>query len=96
MELPSFSVYVDYQSEGYGSHALRFDMDDATFWFSYKTLVAFRKGGRTYVRQNDWGPTTGKHLNAIDGGDRKSRLTAGAFDAAYRAAFDQVADNAGA
>jgi len=59
-----------------------------SFWFSYNTLVAFEKGCESIVvRQNDWGTTTGKHLNAIDGGDKKVRLTAAAFEQAFQAAF---------
>ena len=32
------------------------------------------------VRVNDWGPTTGKHLNWIDGGDHKNRLPGSEFE----------------
>ncbi len=36
-------------------------------WFSYETPIAFRKSnGRLFARKNEWGPTTGKHLNYID------------------------------
>jgi hypothetical protein len=46
-------------------------------YFSYQTLIAIRKNGRLFVRENDWSTTTGKHLNAIDGGSyqaKKERL----------------------
>jgi hypothetical protein len=40
-----------------------------TLWFSYETPIAYRIPGHAIVvRQNDWGATTGKHLNAVDGG----------------------------
>jgi hypothetical protein len=49
-----------------------------SIWFSYQTPIAFRVAGSPLgspvVRQNSWGPTTGKHLNAIDGGDKSARL----------------------
>jgi hypothetical protein len=32
------------------------------------------------VHENVWGTTTGKHLNAIDGGDKKSRLKSAEFE----------------
>jgi len=32
------------------------------------------------VRENQWWPTTGKHLNWIDGGDQKERLSKEEFD----------------
>lgn len=42
--------------------------------FSYRTIVAFRDGwGAWTVRENEWGPTTGKHLNYIDGGERGNK-----------------------
>jgi len=80
-ELPSFRTYGDYSSEGYGVHTLQFLVGDLTVWFSYQTPVAFCHGiGQQIVRQNDWGPTTGKHLNWIDGGDKASRVDSGTFE----------------
>lgn len=36
-------------------------------WFSYQTPIAFRKhSGPLLVRQNEWGPTTGRHLNYLN------------------------------
>jgi hypothetical protein len=40
---------------------------DVELWFSYRTLIGFQTSetaGRI-VRENEWGPTTGKHLNYI-------------------------------
>ena len=51
-----------------------------TIYFSYETPVAFMAPGiKLVVRENDWGPTTGKHLNWIDGGspDRKAERVGG-------------------
>lgn len=91
-KLPSFETYGNYSSPNYGAHALRFwDASGNIFWFSYETLVAFKAGAaaETVVHTNDWGSTTGKHLNAIDGGDKKSRLSCSDFQAAFRKAFPQ-------
>jgi len=56
---------------------------DANFWFSYKTCVAvFTDDHGFAVSENAWGPTTGKHLNRIDGGSpdaKKARLPRDAF-----------------
>lgn len=91
IELPSFRTYGNYSSSNYGAHALRFDVAGDTFWFSYQTLVAFQRGhGEIVVRQNDWGPTTGKHLNAIDNGDKKRRIESAAFEAAYADTFGRA------
>ena len=88
-QLPSFRSYGEYASQGYGAHCLRFDMPGITIWFSYSTPVAFHgPGGKRTVRQNNWGPTTGKHLNWIDGGDKASRLPSDAFEAALAAALE--------
>jgi hypothetical protein len=46
-----------------------------SFYFSYETLVAVNTGTELKVIQNNWGPTTGHHLNSIDGGKKESRLT---------------------
>ena len=58
------------------------DARGATYYFSYSTLVGVRYGGTLLVRRNDWSTTTGKHLNAIDGGDKASRLDRDACRAA--------------
>ena len=83
--LPTFESYMPSASKNYGLNSLRFfDASGRCYWFSYQTLVAFTDGeGRRYVRQNEWGPTTGKHLNAIDGGNVNTRLSADAFQAKY-------------
>jgi hypothetical protein len=81
MNLPTIDTYGNYSSGNYGAHCLRVDFDNLTLWYSYNTIVAFRGGeyGRV-VRQNDWGPTTGKHLNAIDGGEKSSRIPGEKFE----------------
>lgn len=59
-----------------GNNARALEMGGLTLYFSYETLIAFdhRRTGLV-IRENDWGPTTGKHLNAID--DDKSRRIPG-------------------
>lgn len=86
--LPSFETYGDYSSDNYGAHALVFTTPQGRFWFSYQTLVAFQaEGYQRVVRQNDWGPTTGKHLNWIDGGRKSNRVPSGEFERMYQEAF---------
>lgn len=43
----------------------RVDLPSLTVWFSYRTPIAFSHHGTITARENDWGPTTGKHLNAV-------------------------------
>ena len=52
-----------------------------TVWFSYSTPVAFQVDGHArVVRQNDWSTTTGKHLNWIDGGNKRGRVDGETFE----------------
>lgn len=68
-------------------------MDECEIWFSYETPVAIRiYGVGTVVHTNDWGATTGKHLNYIDVGGteaKAARLNAEQF----RAVLDQYVGN---
>ena len=41
-------------------------IDGVYFYFSYRTIIAFKIDGKLFIRENDWAQTTGKHLNAID------------------------------
>ena len=67
MELPRISNYGNYSSSNYGAHTLCVSMMGIDVYFSYKTPVAFRTFGcGLVIHQNDWGPTTGKHLNFIN------------------------------
>lgn len=53
---------------------------DLTLWFSYRTCVGFMAPGRgRVVRENEWGPTTGGHLNYIDR-KRGARVDSATFE----------------
>lgn len=85
MQLPRINSYGNYSSDNYGAHCLRVVMGRVTVWFSYQTPVAFQIGGNArVVRANDWGPTTGKHLNAIDGGNRGERVSGEEFERLWK------------
>lgn len=73
--------YGNYSSSNYGSHSQYIDIGTATFYFSYQTVIAFStpKTG-LIVRKNSWKATTGKHLNWIDGGNKKSRINSEEFE----------------
>ena len=85
------STYGNYRSENYGAHVMRIDVGSLTLWFSYDTVVAFAapNGNSSFrnvnVSENCWGPTTGKHLNTIDGGNKRSRIKRADFEAALEA-----------
>ena len=72
--------YANYSSDNYGAHAQRVDIGDLSLWFSYNTIVAFCEPGKlNRMSENVWGTTTGKHINAIDGGNKKDRLKHNVF-----------------
>ena len=85
------STYGNYSSDNYGAHAMRIDVGFLTLWFSYDTVVAFAvfavidNGWHKYVSENNWGPTTGKHLNAIDDRNKRNRMKRSDFEAALEA-----------
>jgi len=57
-----------------GPSSLCVDLGFLKVWFSYQTIVAFQpKGYPVIVRKNEWGPTTGRHLNNIPH-DARDRL----------------------
>lgn len=73
-------MYTLISHYGRPENTLRVDIDDITLWYSYTTVVAFYtpQTGKV-VCENVWGSTTGKHLNEIDGGDKKSRVNRDTF-----------------
>jgi hypothetical protein len=73
-------TYGNYSSENYGAHAMSLSVGNLTLYFSYKTVVAFQDGYNPLVIiKNQWGPTTGKHLNAIDP-DKNIRVSSVEFE----------------
>lgn len=64
-----------------GSNETQVSLPNLTIWFSYETPIAFmrRDEWQRYVSENVWSQTTGKHLNNIDFGDKKSRIPHDSF-----------------
>lgn len=86
MTLPTFSNYGNYSSDNYGAHTLRIDTANLTLWYSYKTIIAYQDAqDGLVVSENAWTTTTGKHLNWIDGGNKKSRKPHADFEAMLEA-----------
>ena len=72
--------YGQYSSSNYGAHSIQTRIGNVTLWFSYNTVVAFSDGYGRKVCENVWGAITGKHLDWIDGGNKKSRISSEEFD----------------
>ena len=77
--------YGNYSSDNYGANSIAIRMGERTVYYSYDTVVSFfgkNSKGEYFncTSKNYWGTTTGKHLNWIDGGDKKSRLDAEEFN----------------
>lgn len=80
--LPEISNYSDNPRN---PNTTRIDTDDYVVWYSYTTPVAFLVHGQEkVVRENEWSNTTGKHLNMIDGGDKKSRVDSETFQELWK------------
>ena len=86
MNLPTFETYCPNTT---AVNALRVSVGAVDVYFSYRTPVAYSlDGAPPIVRRNEWGPTTGKHLNAIDGGDKRARVDVDTFQTGLRAALN--------
>ena len=77
--------YGNYASDNYGANSIAVEMGTRRVYYSYDTIIAFcgtNSKGKYFdcVIENRWGTTTGKHLNWIDGGNKKSRLTRAEFN----------------
>lgn len=103
MGLPTISNYGKYSSDNY-PHCRLVDMGSVRVWFSYSTPIAFTSVRvsrfRTFsirvVRENDWGPTTGKHLNWIDGGDKDAknrRVNSNTFERLWKERIDPILED---
>lgn len=80
MTLPTIASYKGHPN----ANAMRLEFGRVTVWFSYSTPVAFHTPeSGLVVRENAWGPTTGKHLNMIEAqapdGARRPRVSGDEF-----------------
>jgi len=74
--VPTFASYGNKSGKTFVFSAGGIDV-----YFSYRTPIAFRTPSTgLVVRVNEWGPTTGKHLSAIDGGDKSARVAGVDFE----------------
>jgi len=76
-----------YSNSNYGSHTQALMLGNLTLFFSYDTVVAFQSVNGNFYSENQWGPTTGKHLNYICP-DKKKRLKREVFEKFLQKALD--------
>ena len=70
----TYGNYSDNTSQSYvKSRASKWSANGVIFYKSYDTIIAFETM-RLRVCENCWSKTTGKHLNWLDGGNKKNRL----------------------
>ena len=80
------SMSKNFSSDNYGrdNNARMFSIGELDIYFSYDTVVAFRKNyGDLKIIKNYWGTTTGGHLNAIDE-DKSIRMSNDDFNQALK------------
>ena len=88
-KLPSIESYGQHRSQNYGIHCLLVTVGGLEIFFSYKTPVAFRTIAAGLVcSENEWGSTTGKHLNWIQR-DKKLRVSRTEFETRFRLTLDK-------
>lgn len=74
------SNYGEYSSDNYGAHCLKVTIGNLTIYFSYQTVIAFyTMETGLVIRKNEWGTTTGKHMNWIDR-DKSIRIKGADFE----------------
>lgn len=66
-----------------GNNTTEITVNGVTLYFSYETLIGFRKGNFLCIRKNEWGNTTGKHMNAIPGSGSVDKMDEEQFIYAY-------------
>lgn len=64
-------------SAGAQSKSLAVYVGQDKFYFSFETLIGVSVGWNVVLRENIWGPTTGKHLSSI--ADKSKRVSEEAF-----------------
>lgn len=91
MFIPTIRSYGLYSSDNYGVNTLYVDFGAIRIYYSYKTIVAYyRPSEGVVVCENNWGTTTGKHLNWIDNGNKKHRLPYDEFQKRLEKALSEV------
>ena len=89
-ELPRITSYGRYSNDNYGVNSLRVVLKTLILYYSYETIIAYEDNqDGLIVHQNVWGVTTGKHLNWIDSGNKKSRLDGCKFDEMLQATLNR-------
>lgn len=71
--------YGGYKSDNYGVNSLMVTDSGIEYYYSYTALIGIKSRGILKCIRNYWGKTTGKHLNWLDGGNKKDRLTSEEF-----------------
>lgn len=87
------NVSIQSYREPKAHNAMSVTLGKLVLYFSYETIIAFNPhdGKPVRVRVNEWGPTTGKHMNIIDGGT-KSRFIANEFNDRLNIALANITD----
>ena len=92
-QLPTISSYGDYASDNYGSHTLKVIFpNNFALYYSYDTIIAFSDREGFVISENNWGTTTGKHMNFLDR-DKKARLPREEFELKLQEMLDRNFSN---
>lgn len=64
-------------------------LGNVTLYFSYHTCIGVDDGKNVSVRANEWGTTTGKHINYLKN-NFGSRVNSGLTEGAFQTILDKV------
>ena len=86
----STTSYGEYSNSNYGAHCMEVKLESGdSFYYSYKTLIAFTYKLERFVSENCFSSTTGRHLNFIDS-DKSKRLKREVFESLFDKYHNQV------
>lgn len=87
--------YFGITHSGRNTPAVKIHLGQLTLYVSYSTVVGFHDPVEGHVfHENDWGPTTGRHMSDWGAPDQKDRQPAAVFDPALGLAFKREIERA--
>lgn len=92
MFFPQVGTYAEPSSK---CNTVHLNLGNISLYYSYRTIIAFHTIDEgLVVCSNEWGPTTARHLNLIDGGNVEDRIDYDEFQDKLYSALERYYGNA--
>ena len=75
---------------GRGNNAHKITIGSTELYFSYSTIIAVRHKNGLIACENIYSSTTGRHMNAIPGNDKKDRVSIEQFETILKDVFKDL------